>query len=223
MMITTKYAHALGDYILEFLGLKSWTGDYSGTHLTIMYFGILFIIGLFLVKKYAIEGLNLRRRSIFIIFVALMVVFSSITGMTARNIKKNSPGLLTIGYNSMGSRLDYKAEDKKFVEFAAEFELTNYSNEKKTFHLKIDNPFYREDGIDEINFYTFEGKQAIFELDSHETKSYLLSLDKYHIIGGREFQSGSGSGIIQEIVLMDDKGNKVRLDSNNFFGIELGR
>jgi hypothetical protein len=143
--------------------------------------------------------------------------------MTARNIKKNSSGLLTIGYNSKDSRLDYKAEENKFVEFTAEIELTNYSNEKKTFHLMIDNPFFREDGIAEINFYTFEGKQAIFELNSYETKSYLLSLDKYHIVGGREFQSGAGSGMIQEIVLMNDKGNKVRLDSNNFFGIELGR
>ncbi|HYE10779.1 MAG TPA: hypothetical protein VEF53_11420 [Patescibacteria group bacterium] len=223
MMITTKYTHALGDYILEFIGLRPWTGDYSGTHLTILYFGILFIIGLFLVKKYAVEDLNMRRKSIFIIFVAFMILFSSITGMTVRNIKKDSSGLLAIGYNAGSGRMNYKAEDKKFVEFKAEFELTNYSNEKRTFYIIIDNPFYREDGVDEINFYTFDGKQAIFELEGKEKKSFLLSLDNYHVAGGREFQSGSGNGTIQKIVLMNDNGNKVRLESNNFFGIELGR
>lgn len=223
MMMTTKYTRALGDYILEFIGLKSWTGDYSGTHLTVIYFGILFMIGLYLVEKYAIDGLNIRRRSVFFIFVALIIVFSSFTGITARNIKKNSSGLLAIGYNSSGSSMNYRSEDNKFTGFTAEFELTNYSNEKKTFHLSIDSPFYREDGIEEISFYNFDGKRAIFELESNETKSFSLSLDNYNVVGGREFQNGSGSGIVVEIILTNDKGNKVRLDSNNFFGIELSR
>lgn len=54
MMITTKYTRALGDYILEYAGLKSWTGNNSGTHLTVIYFGILFIISLIFVKRYAV-------------------------------------------------------------------------------------------------------------------------------------------------------------------------
>ena len=222
-MITTKYTHALGDYILEFIGLKSWTGDYSGIHLTVIYFGILFLIGLFLVEKYAIDGLNIKRKSVFIIFVAFMVVFSSITGITARDIKKNSSGLLTIGYNSSGSSMNYRSEDSKFVEFTAEFELTNYSNEKKTFYLSIDNPYYSEDAIEEISFYTLDGKRAIFELGSNETKSFSLSLDNYNLVGGRGFQNRSGNGIVEEIVLTNYMGNKVRLNNNNFFGIELNR
>lgn len=223
MMITTRYTHALGDYVLEFIGLKSWTGDYSGTHLTVFYFGILFIIGLFLVDKYTKRGLNIKGRTVFIIFVALMFTFASITGMAARTIKTYSPGLLTIGYNSNGSSLNYNSDDKKFVKFKAEFELTNYSKEKQTFHIMIDNPFHREDNIEGINFYTSDGKLAIFELDSKETKSFSLSLNDYNIIGGQESQNGSGSGVLQEIVLTNDKGNRVRLDGNNFFGLELYR
>lgn len=223
MMVTTKYTHALGDYILEFMGLKSWTGDYSGTHLTIIYFGILFIIGLFLVEKHAIEGLNIRRRNIFFIFVILMTVFSSITGMTARHIKENSSGLLAIGYISNGSNMNYKSKHNKFVEFTAEFQLTNYSNEKKTFYLSIDSPFYRKDGTEAISFYTVDGKRAIFELESKETKPFSLSLDHYNIVGGRRFQNGGGSGIVEEIVLTNDQGDKVRLDRNYFFGIELNK
>jgi len=223
MMITTKYTHALGDYVLEFIGLKSWTGNYSGMHLTVIYFGILFVIGLFLVEKCVIDGLNIRRRSVFFIFIALMIVFSSITGMTARNIKKNSPGVLAIGYNSEDSSMNYRSEDNNFIEFTAEFELTNYSNEKKTFYLSIDSPSYREDGIEEISFYTFDGTKAIFQLEGNETKSFFLSSNSYDIVGGRELQNGSGSGIIAEIILTNDEGEKVRLDSNNFFGIELNK
>ena len=223
MMITTKYTHALGDYVLEFIGLKSWTGNYTGAHLTIIYFGILFIIGLFLVKKYAVSCLNIKGRNVFIIFVVLMITFSSITGMTVRIIKKYSPGLLAIGYDITNSSLNYSAQDKKFLAFKAEFELTNYSNEKKTFHITIHSPFYREDGIDEINFYTLDGNPATFELDSNEAKSFSLSLDDYKVVGGSGFQGGSESGVIQEIILTNDMGNKVSLDSNNFFGLELNR
>lgn len=223
MMITTPYTHALGDYVLEFIGLRAWTGDYSGNHLTIIYFGILFMILLHLVGKYVIDDLNIRIRSVFLIFVVLVTVFYSITGMTASNIKKNSSGLLSIGYNPAHSSMDYRYEDNKFVEFTAEFELTNYSDEKKTFYLSIDSSFYREDGIDPISFYNFDGERAVFELEGNETKSFLLSLDNYNVVWDRNLQGGSGSGIVEEIVLSSDKYNKVRIGNKNFFGFELVR
>jgi hypothetical protein len=220
MMITTRYTHALGDYLLEFIGLKSWTGNYNGIHLTIFYFGILFILGLFLVQKYATSGLNIKGRNLFIIFVVLILTFASITGMTARIIKKYSSGLLTIGYVPNSSSMNYKSDNKGLVEFTAEFKLTNYSGEKKTFHIIIDNPFYSED---EINFYTFNGELAIFELDGKETKTFSLSLEDYNILSGYGSLNGSGIGVIREIVLSNDKDNKVRLYDNYFYGIELGR
>jgi len=223
MMITTKYTNALGDYVLEFIGLKSWTGDYSGVHLTIIYFGILFIICLFMVSKYAVNRMNIRRRNVFFVFLALMIVFYSITGVTVQHIKSNSQGLLSIGYNSSESSMDYRSEDNRFIEFIAEFELTNYSDEKKTFYLSITNPYDREEGIEEIRFYNNDGKQAKFGLDGNQTKSFSVGLDNYDVIGGRGFQNGSGSGIVQEILLTDDEGNKVRLDSENFFGVEINR
>ena len=223
MMVTTKYSHALGDYVLEFIGLRSWTGDYSGTHLTVIYFGILFIISLFLVRKYAVNQLRIGRISVLLIFILLMTIFTSMTGLVARNIKSNSEGLLAIGYNTDDSNMKFQSRDNKFVEFSAEFELTNYSSEKKTFHLSIDSPYYREEGVEEIEFYTLDGKLAFFEIGGNETKLFQLDLDEYNITGGRQFQNGSGGGIIQEILLFDDKGDTIRLDVQNFQGIELNR
>lgn len=48
MMMDTKYNKALGDYVVESIGLKSWSAIDTGFHLTIIYFGILFLIGIFL-------------------------------------------------------------------------------------------------------------------------------------------------------------------------------
>lgn len=194
MMINTKYSRALGDYILEFIGLRSWTGDYSGTHLTVIYLGILFITGLYMVEKYAVIGVGFRRKNVLLIFIVLMTLFTSITGITARSVKKNSSGLLAIGYNSEGSRMSYKYEYGKFVEFRAQFELTNYSNLNKKFHLSIDSPFYREEGIEEISFFSSSGEEVIFELKNNETKTFRLSLDNYSISGGRRFNNISENG-----------------------------
>jgi hypothetical protein len=116
MMIKTKYSRALGDYILEFIGLRSWTGDYSGMHLTVIYFGILFISGVYLVEKYAVNGVGFRKRNVLLIFIVLMTLFTSITGITARSVKKNSSGLLAVGYNSKGSKMNYKYEYGKLVQ-----------------------------------------------------------------------------------------------------------
>ena len=44
MMISTPHSRALGDIVIESFGLKSWTDGYSGTHLTVIYFSILFLI-----------------------------------------------------------------------------------------------------------------------------------------------------------------------------------
>jgi len=217
------YMRAAGDYILEFIGLKAWTQGNYGFHLTFLYFGIFFILSLFLVKKYAIDIFNIKKRSIFIVFVGLVVIFSFSTQLLIKNIQKNSSGLLAIGYNPEGSNMHYEYKNYKLVNFIAEFQLTNYSKDKKTFFISIDSPFYRKDGVDEISFYTPDGKQAIFQLGGNETKSFLLSLDDYNIIGGklRDNGKGSGSGIIQEIILTSNDGNKVKLYYNDILGRKL--
>lgn len=224
MMLENNYTRALGDYILEFIGLRSWTGyNYHGTHLTIYYFGILFFIGLISVRKYVIDGLNFKKRHIFFIFVALIIMFNSITGITVRNIKKNSDGLLTIGYgHNSNNSLYYKYENSEIIEFRAEFELTNYSNEKKTFYISIKSHSLREQGLDFIDFYTACGERAVFELEGNETRTFLINLDDYETITGLTYAGrGSSSSGVYQIVLTDEKGNKVLLDKNIFFGIEL--
>lgn len=221
-MITTKYTHALGDYIVEFVGLNSWTGDYSGVHLTIIYFAIPFIISLLEVERYVIS-MNISRIHVFLVFIVLMTIFYLLTGLIVSNIKKNSPGLLSIAFNPENSSINYSTKDKEIVEFTAEFELINYSNEKRTFYISIDRPSYRQDGIEAISFYTINGEKAVFQLEGNETKIFSLNLNDYKVVGGRKFQNGSESGTVEEIVLTDDEGDKVTLNRNNGFFAELSR
>ncbi|MTK13032.1 MAG: hypothetical protein F8N39_13425 [Clostridiaceae bacterium] len=223
MMITTRYMHALGDYVLEFIGLKSWTGEYSGVHLTIFYFSMLAILGLYLVRKYAIAGLGIRTRNLIFLVIAFITTFSLITNAVVISIKRHSNGLLSVAYNSKNSKMEYKSERMKYTEFNVEIQVKNYASKSKEFYLTIDSPFYREEGIEHIDIFTKDGNRAIFRLNADEAKTFKINLDEYMIKGGRLSSKGSGSGIIDQIILTDMQGNAIRLDDDNFFGIEISR
>ena len=36
-----------------------------------------------------------------------------------------------------------------------------------------------------------------------------------------DYVRGSGSGVITGVIVFDDRGDEVKIDSNNFFGIRL--
>ncbi len=223
MMIETPYTGALGDYVLEFFGLRSWTGDHTGFHITILYFGILFLISLILVGRYAVEGLKLKRRTVFIFFAILMILFTTASGATARNIKAHSPGLLPIGYNANDSRLEYTYQNNAYSAFVAEFELTNYSDTPKAFSISFDSPDHRENGISPIQIQTPDGKTAIYHLGPRQSIPYTLDLNNCKPVGGPTFQTGGASGSVQELILTDENGNSVQLTGSNFFGLQIVR
>ena len=221
MMTTTMYTRALGDYVLEFIGLKSWSGELSGMHLTVIYFGILTIILLYVVLNYTVEKCGIRKRWVLLLVIIFISMFSFITNATAKNIKKNSNGLRTIGFNSENSKMEYQSKDMKYTKFNAEIELVNYGNESKKFYMTINDFGYREDGFNGIDVCTKDGKKAVFELEGNENEVFRINLDEYKILGVGASRNGGGSGYIKDIILTDENNNKVRLDKNNFFGIEL--
>lgn len=225
MMTTTRYTHALGDYVLEFIGLKSWTGEYSGTHLTVFYFSILVVLGLYLVRKYAVYGLGIRTRNVLFLFIAFVIIFSLVTNITARNIKKYSEGLLSLGYNSKNSKMKYKSESMEYTEFNAEIQMINYGNQSKEFYITIDSPFYRKEGTEHIDIFNKDGNRATFRLNGNETKTFKINLDEYNIKGGRLSLNGigGGSGVIEELILTNVNGDSIRLDDDNFGEIEINR
>ncbi len=226
MMLETKYVNALGDYLIEFIGLKSWTGDYTGVHLTIFYFMPLFIIGTILVKKYIVNDLKINWKIVVIIFIGLNTIFALSTGAIAKQIKGSSPGLLSIGLEDDEiNNMEYKFNNSRYIDFEAEIKLVNYSKEDKEFHLMIVNDYNKNHDIKLIRLYNLDGSKAVFKLEGKEEKIFSISLDEYIIKGGyineKSYDAGAGSGVIVEVIILDDKGEEVKLDENNFFGVRL--
>lgn len=100
MMMDTKYNKALGDYVLEFIGLKSWTAVDRGFHLTVIYFGVLFLIGIFFVIQNVVVGWDKRKRVVLLYSVILILIYYFSIASIFSLFKSNSEGLLTIGFEN---------------------------------------------------------------------------------------------------------------------------
>jgi len=107
--------------------------------LTVIYFGVLTLILLYVVLKLAIEKLEIRKRWALLLVIVFINLFSFITDAKVRNIKKNSNGLRTIGFISENSKMEYQSKDMKYTKFNAEIELINYGNESKKFYITIND------------------------------------------------------------------------------------
>lgn len=216
MMISTKYSKPLGDYVLEFIGLNSWTDGDVGTHLTVIYFGILFFIGLYFVTVNVVVGWNKRRRIVFLYSVGLLLIYYFCTASIATIIKSNSEGLLSIGYeNTDESFIKYRVLDNnKTNEFEIYFELKNYSNKEKYFYVQIPNGLGND--INELlHIYSIDGKLALFKLGAKETRKFLLTSDSFYIkINNLGFYTTYSASSIDRIVLTDLLGNKICLNKN---------
>lgn len=222
MMIDTTYIRALGDYVVEFFGLKSWSGNnYMGTHWTVFYFGILTIILLALVFRFVADEWKIKKRWVFFLIFVSVNIFSYLTDATVIKLKKNSDGLKTISYNSEKSKIEYLSKDMNYTKYNAEIEMTNYGNESKQFYMTIDDLRYEKDGFNGIDVLTKDGNRAVFELEGNETMVFRINLNDYKISGGRATQNGGGSSNVKDIIITDEKNNKIRLDKNNFFGTVL--
>ncbi|SKC79987.1 hypothetical protein [Maledivibacter halophilus] len=141
MMVDTKYFGALGDYIIQGMGLKAWSGNGNlGTHLTIFYFLIPLIIGLIGVNKYCHLELKLSKMKIFIIICIILFVFTAGLNEYAEWIKREADGLLSIEVIWNESEHYFNANDEEITEFGAEIKLKNHSNERREFYLGIKEP-----------------------------------------------------------------------------------
>lgn len=223
MMITTKHLNALGDYVLEAIGLRAWSNHNSGWHLTIIYFGVFFIIGLYCVRKYVIGLMQVRTRNVVLIFFASLTLLFFLTSVVAESVKGNSKGLLSIGYDSKSSNIDYWTEGGEYIQFDAGITLTNYSKENKEFYIQIQDFYDRDENINEIQIFELNGEPALFRLDGKQTKTFSITLEDYDLKSADKPENGGKSGSVEEMILKDINGSEIRLDTDSFLGMELSR
>lgn len=220
LMIDTKYHQALGDYILEFLGFKSWTSTYGGFHLTILFFGIIFLISLYYVKKYNHKIKYMTSMKVFIIFLLIVTSLTLISNYTAWEIKKNSKGLESIAYVSERNQLEYRSVKNDITFFNAYFTLKNYSDEMRTFQISIDSYWARKDNILPIEIYKLDDTKAVFKLEGEEEKTFQINLTDYKIYGGKRFETGGYKGSISELVLSNTN-ETIHLKEDDFFNLKI--
>lgn len=138
MMVDTKYFEALGDNIVQAIGLKAWSGNGNlGIHLTIFYFLVPLIIGL---NKYCYKKFKIRKMKIFIIICILLFVFTVSLNEYAEWIKRDADGLLSIEVIWNESKYYFNTNNEEITEFGAEIKLKNHSNERREFYLGIKEP-----------------------------------------------------------------------------------
>ncbi|GEK91828.1 hypothetical protein [Alkalibacterium kapii] len=137
--IDTIYARALGDYAVEAIGLRAWSGENQmGIHLSLIYFFSLFLFGAYWVEKYAREGLKINKKTVFLLFLGLNTIFYLSTGAVAKNVKATAEGLSTIGLEpTEENSVFYDFENGQYTDFEADITLKNYSDEEKMFYLII--------------------------------------------------------------------------------------
>jgi|BioPla2DNA2_1021312.scaffolds.fasta_scaffold03303_6 hypothetical protein len=74
MMLSTPHSRALGDAVFEEIRLKAWTDVYSGTHLTVIYFGVLFCVVLAISKKFLKVNKDVSKIHRIVVFVAAVII-----------------------------------------------------------------------------------------------------------------------------------------------------
>lgn len=208
MMMTTPHSRVLGDIILESIGLKAWTDGYNGLHLTVIYFGILFLVILVLSNRLsAVKTINYRKHKI-ILFICSVIVIYLVHNTLVHNMMENSAGLHSIAIAPSGNTYEYKIADGEIEEFNCEFELTNYSKEVKRFIIDGFN-----DNIIGFEIYDKQGTMTEFEIYGKETRNYRINLDNYIVkVKGIDIQQNIGSrGIIDSLLLLNDNDKKTKI------------
>lgn len=208
MLCQKRYSPPLGDYVLEFLGLKPWSDNYRGIHITLILFGGLLLLSIFLVKRYFIDAFNINKMLTFLLPLICIFVVYVTSGIMVKSIKKKAPNLLSIGVTEKQNYIRYEFKDNKLTKISTKFKLTNYSNEKKEFYINIDSPFYRKEGTKPIEFYDKQDKPVKFVLEGNESREFLLTSDEFKIIGGRQSSTGSDYEGISELILSNDLGHR---------------
>lgn len=223
LMFNTKYLRAPGDYLLEFMGLKSWTDDMSGTHLTVIYFGIIFFISLFLIEKYLVNQSKLKWRRVITILVLSIALYVSTVGTIVQIIMRNSDTLTSIEYISDRGHLNFSKNDGEYTKFNTVFELSNKSRDKRVFFVDLHSSWRRADGQSSIKILDKNGDRAVFELKGNESKLFDLDESEFLLKDDEDFGSYSTSGILDEIILTDPSGYSVLLEYDRSYSLRINR
>jgi len=222
LMVSVEPVGAPGDYVLEWLGLKAWSSDRSGFHLTILYFGIPFVIGLKLLGRYRRE-LRISGFKTFMLSIVLITCMNFAVVEVAEYIKSSSEGLLVLGYDRENSTYEIE-QTPQSTKFDIRVKVTNYSNEPKSFSLAIDSSLRRFENKKPLRVMNEKGEEAIFELAGKKTNTFVITSENFELENNvleKGVSHSSRSAEIQELILESPDGEVVKLVADGYFGVVI--
>ncbi|MDH8678433.1 hypothetical protein QE109_09765 [Fusibacter bizertensis] len=215
----TRYYHAFGDYIFNYMHIKAWSNGTKGTHLTLFYIlPIVLILFVMLKNKVAPKAKVKGWKGITVFFLAIILMVN-VTNFGVTLSKRFSDDLSSIVISEGKSKLSFSAENDNLKYFEAQFHLENLSKDSREFNIELVNPF--DDGVSQIFVLNSEGEPALFSISGKTNRMITIDSDHYQIHAYFDVINGGGSSSSFIIRLIDKEGTIYELNTDGFMGIIL--
>lgn len=218
LILDTKHIPPVGALMLESFGLKAWSGGDTGFNLTLIYFGVPFLIAYIELRRQIVIQKRFKPLTAFIIFLVCVTVMNTATGFIVQRMKSGMDDLYTIAYidESGNIKLDY--QDQKLKTLHIEFALKNYDDIAHTFSVSLNSEWFEADRVAPIKILNKEGSDAMFTLQAGEEKLFVIDRENYDIEGGVIGENFGYTSFIEEIILSGDGVEAVKLTHKSIFG-----
>ena len=224
LLISTPYYPALGDLLLEKVGLRAWSHGDTGFHLTLIYCMVLVCIGFMGMAEYLYnEYPKIRNKGKWLVLGAMIILVTG-SNKYAEFSKSMQPGLKAIQFLYDESNFEYEYEGEKILNARGLLEFKNYSNTSRSFYVKYIPDDELSSQFSKKEFIGFEsGKESskLIQVAPKSTSKIKVDFNQNMILSnGDKVSSGSGSQSIQTIIIYNDQ-EQVKFTGDTFMGITV--
>lgn len=218
LILDTKHIQPVGALLLESLGLKAWSDGDSGFNLTLIYFGVPFLIAYLELRKQIIIQKRFKPLTAFLIFLVCVTMMNMATGFIVQRMKSGMDDLYTIAYIDESGSIKMDYYDQKLSTLNIEFALENYDDTTHTFSVSLNSKWFEEDRVAPIRILNKDGSTAMFTLQAGEKKQFVIDHENYDIEGGVIGENFGYTSFIEEIILSGEGVEAVKLTHKSIFG-----
>ncbi|WP_100012037.1 hypothetical protein [Lentibacillus sediminis] len=157
------YSEPVGDRLLGFIGIPTWSNGNMGLHYTAIVAILLLIIGLFLLAK------RYSGKMIFIFFLVFTILPSDLFA----NVYQSSfaKGIYALEFYQDDSHCEYDTNDSGILVGKCTLSFRNHSNQSSTFHVSV-HPKYDSKGFNALDIINLKGQ---LEIEPLENKTFEIS------------------------------------------------
>lgn len=218
LILDTKHIPPVGALLLESLGLKAWSDGDTGFNLTLIYFGVPFLIAYLELRKQIVIHKRFRPLSAFVIFLVCVTMLNMATGYIVQRMKSGMDDLYTIAYIDESGSIKMDYYDRKLITLHIEFALKNYDDTAHTFSVSLNSKWFEQDRVAPLKILNKDGSTALFTLEAGEKKLFVIDHENYDIEGGVIGENFGYTSFIEEIILSGDGVETVKLTHKSIFG-----